>query len=262
MKCYCLASSSAGNCFILDFDIGGISTKIMVECGIPLSQIYSKCNELGIDFSEIKGCLITHHHNDHSKCCKDLKRLNIPLYASKETFEELSIKGNVIYPKQKFRVANGLYCVSFPVEHDALGSVGFVIKTESECVIFINDHKRWTINLHQLKPNYVFIECNYDHKIVYPQIYDLNKRKEEIGYEDSEMREINTKLKQLERNVNAHCSLRGTIKGLSKLDLSKCQSIFLLHLSDRYANEYKMKNEIQATFGIKTYVAKKFGGIK
>ena len=262
MKAYCLGSSSSGNAFILDFDIDGKSTKVLIECGFQLSYIYQKCNELGIGLNEVEACLISHSHQDHCKSARELSRLDIPLFASKETFKALSIKGNVIEPKQKFRVANGLFGMAFEVEHDIEGSYGYVLKTKDECVIFIIDHKRYTTNLSHLKPDYVFIECNYDQKVVYPQYHELVKRKDELGFEDEERHEINVKLKQMERNINSHASLRGTEKGLAKMDLSNCKAIFLTHLSDRYANEYKMKNEIQALFGVKTYVCKKIGGIK
>ena len=66
----------------------------------------------------------------------------------------------------------------------------------------------------------------------------------------------------MDRNIKSHASLRGTERGLSMMNLSNCKAIFLTHLSDRYANEYKMKNEIQAMFGAKTYVCGRKGGIK
>ena len=262
MKCYCLASSSAGNCFIFDFDIEGKSTKVMVECGIGMREIYAKCNENNIDLSEIQACLITHSHQDHCKSAKDLYKRNIPLIAHFKTLEQLNLKGQGIMPKQKFRVANGLFGMAFDVEHDIEGSVGYILKTENECVIFIIDHKKFKSNLTHLKPDYVFIECNYDQKVVYPQIYELNKRKEELLPNDSERHEINIKLKQFDRNINSHASLSGCEKGLAKMDLSNCKAIFLTHLSDRYANEYKMKNEIQSIFRVKTYVCRKNGGLK
>ena len=262
MKAYCLASSSEGNCFVFDFEIEGKSHKIMIECGLPLSTIYKKLNELNIKFSEIEACLITHHHGDHSLSASKLIERGVPVFASKGTLDTLKVKGNVIYPKQKFRVLNGLFGMCFEVEHDAVDSMGFIIKTATECMIFINDNKKWNTNLISIKPDYVFIECNYDQRIVYPQITDLQKRKDEIAYEDDEMREINTKLKQFDRNVHNHASLRGCIKGLHKLNLSQCKAIVLMHLSDRYENEYRFKNEIQREFGIRTYVAKKQGGIK
>lgn len=261
-KAKCLASSSEGNCFLFTFDIEGQPHRVLVEAGIPTTTLYKKLNELQIKLSDIEACLITHHHSDHSRSASALIERGVPVFASKGTLDTLNVKGNVIYPREKFRVLNGLFAIGFPVEHDAIDSMGFIIKTADDCVIFINDNKRWTTNLTHIKPDYVFIECNYDNKIVYPQISVLEKRKEELAYDDPELKEVNTKLKQLNRNVGSHMSLRGCIKGLHKLNLSKCKYIFLMHLSDRYANEYKMKTEIQNEFGIRTYVCKKIGGIK
>ena len=98
MKCYCLASSSQGNCFIMDFDIEGKSTKILLECGLPYHEILKKCNELGIDFSDIQACLITHAHQDHCKSAKDLYKRKMPIIAHFKTLEQLSIKGQGIMP--------------------------------------------------------------------------------------------------------------------------------------------------------------------
>lgn len=262
MKAYCLASSSSGNAFLLDFDIKGKSTKIMVECGLPYKTILKKLNEIGVGINEVQTCLITHSHQDHCKSAVDLARREIPIFASKDTLEAIKVKGNVIYPKQRFRVIDGLFGMAFEVEHDAKGSVGYVLKTETECVIFVIDHKRFTTNLTHIKPDYVFIECNYDQKVVYPQITELNRRKSELAFDDDETHEINIKLKQMERNINSHASIRGTERGLSMMNLSNCKTIFLTHLSDRYANEYKMKNEIQTMFGVKTFVCLRGGGIK
>ena len=262
MKSYCLASSSAGNCFILEFSINGMPTRIMVECGISIRDIYKRLNEQGILLSSIQACLITHAHQDHCKSAKDIQSLGIPLFASKDTLEKISCKGNELTLEKPNRVLNGLFVMPFEVEHDIEGAVGFIIKTKEECVFFANDHKRWTSNLLNFQPDYVFIECNYDHKTVYAQLGDLRKQKKNTDLKEEEKKEINIKIEQHERNLNAHCSLHGTIEGLKKLDLSKCQSIFLMHLSDRYANEYRMKNEVQDKFKIRTYVCKKNGGIK
>ena len=239
MKSYCLASSSAGNCFILEFSINGMPTRIMVECGISMRDIYKRLNEQGILLSSIQACLITHAHQDHCKSAKDIQSLGIPLFASKDTLEKISCKGNELTLEKPNRVLNGLFVMPFEVEHDIEGAVGFIIKTKEECVFFANDHKT-----------------------VYAQLGDLRKQKKNTDLKEEEKKEINIKIEQHERNLNAHCSLHGTIEGLRKLDLSKCQSIFLMHLSDRYANEYRMKNEVHDTFSIKTYVCKKGGGIK
>lgn len=262
MKAECLASSSSGNCFILEFDIDGEPVRIMVECGISIKDIYSKLNSRAIPISSIQACLITHAHGDHSKSASKIESLGMPIFASKGTLEQISCKGNELILNKPNRVLKGLFVLPFEVEHDCKGSVGFVIKTKEECVIFVNDHKKWNENLSNFKPDYVFIECNYEHTMVYAQYWELKKMKRDGGLSDATLREVNMKLAQHERNLNSHCSLNGTIKGLEKLNLKNCKAIFLMHLSDRYANEYKMKNEVQNRFHIRTFVCKKDGGIK
>lgn len=262
MKAYCLASSSSGNCYILEFENDGIPTRIMVECGIPLKEIYKRSSEYGIDLSTIKCCLVTHAHGDHSKAAKDMIRLGIPLFAHKDTLSLLNLKGRELVELKPIGVCEGIKVMAFSVEHDISGAVGFVIKTKNECVMFINDHKRWTANLSNFKPDYIFIECNYDHTVVYAQVYELKKLKKNVVSGSLEAKDINSRLAQHERNINAHCSLNGTIKGLNKLNLKNTKCIFLMHLSDRYANEYKMKREVQLSTGIRTLVCYKAGGVK
>ena len=235
----------------------------MVECGISMTDIRTKLNAKGIMLSSIKACLITHAHSDHSMSAKKILASGIPVYASEPTIRLINLLGGhslaILKPN---KITDGIYVLPFEVEHDCEGSVGFVIKTKEETVIFVNDHKRWSVNLINIKPDYVFIECNYDHAMVYAQYHELKKLKSTETLSQEEEKEVNIKIEQHERNINSHCSLAGTIRGLQKLNLSNCKAIFLIHLSDRYANEYKMKNEIQNKFNIRTYASKKLGGIK
>lgn len=55
MEINILASSSKGNCYIVDDG----RTKIMIDCGIPIRQIKKGC---GFKTHEISGCLISHEH--------------------------------------------------------------------------------------------------------------------------------------------------------------------------------------------------------
>lgn len=257
-KFYCLASSSSGNAFI--FEIG--DTAILIECGIPLKEIYAKCNNAKIDFSKIKACLITHAHNDHCKSAKDIERLNIPIYASNDTLQAIKCKGIVLNNEQPITIAKGVAVMPFYVNHDIDGAMGFIIKSKETTIIFINDSKSWNADLRNFKPQYVFIECNFDDKIVYAQLNELKKEIQNVVLGEKDYKEEHIQIAQHERNVKAHQSLRTCINGLRKLNLSQCRCIFLMHLSDRYANEYKFKNTIQQEFGIKTLVCGKKGGIK
>ena len=255
MKPYCFASSSAGNCYILEFEVEGVPTRLMVECGIPYRLIVQKAITDSVDLATVKACLITHAHGDHSRAAKDIARLGIPVFSKKETLGALNVQGEELVDLQPKKVCKGVYALAFPVEHDCPGSAGFIIKTKDECVLFVNDHKRWTSDLRNFKPDYIFIECNYDHKVVYAQLHALQKKQNRTLEEEM-------KIRQHERNLNSHCSLHGTLKGLAKLNLKNCKAIFLMHLSDRYANEYRMKREIQNETGVLTLVCQKNGGIK
>lgn len=262
MKPTCIASSSSGNCYVFEFDIEGMPTRIMVECGVPMSDIYKGLNKNLIGIETIKACLITHAHQDHCKAARDMARIGIPVFASKPTLNALQLETEELHHLEPKCVVKGIYAMPFEVEHDIEGAFGFVIKTKTECVIFVNDHKRWTCDLRNFKPDYVFIECNYYHKVVYAQLNELKKKMATTSLSLDEFNESKLKIAQHERNLNSHCSLHGTLKGLDKLNLTKCKAIFLMHLSDRYANEYKMKNEVQLHTGILTYVCMKNGGIK
>jgi len=52
MEINVLASSSQGNCYLLDHEL-------MVECGIPLREIKKKG---GFRVHEIRACLVSHEH--------------------------------------------------------------------------------------------------------------------------------------------------------------------------------------------------------
>ena len=65
LKITALASSSAGNCYMID---NGHS-RLMIECGIPWRTIKDK---LGFELSGISGVLVSHEHGDHSKAVKCL----------------------------------------------------------------------------------------------------------------------------------------------------------------------------------------------
>lgn len=266
MKAVCLASSSAGNCFLLTFDAVGGTHTLMVEAGIPPKEILGKLTSNGIMASEIEACLITHAHGDHCKAAASVAGWGVPVFASKETLAHPTCgvggRGNALEPLKPTKVCDGVYVMAFPVNHDIEGAMGFLIKTPTETVLFINDSKSWDANLSAFEPDYVFIECNYWERQVYAQLGELRKDIESGELTELEKREAQAKTKQHERNINSHMSLKGCIRGLRKLNLKKCVAIFLMHLSDRYANEYEMKSKVEAETGVRTLVCKKQGGIK
>lgn len=237
MDIKCLASSSSGNCYVIDDG----HSKLLLEGGIPYKVIVSKLNEHQLKLNNFAGCVVSHSHNDHSIAINDLSRF-MTVYASAETLEKVSGSKQII--KSGTRTTIGSYSViAFNTEHDCPGSLGFIIRSNrtGESLLFLTDTKYIKFNLNGFRFNYVMIECNYVDELL-------------------ESQEINFALKK--RLINSHMSLTTCIKTLKSFDLSKCKEIYLVHLSDARSDEQLMKKEVSSEFGILTYVCGKNGGYK
>ncbi len=235
MKIESLASSSSGNCYVIDDG----HNKLLLEGGIPYKELVSKLNKLHLKITDFVGCVVSHSHNDHAKAMKDISRF-ILVYASVETLEQKYVKGHTL--KSARRIDIGSYqVISFNTEHDCPGSLGFIIRSykTGESLLFLTDTKYIKFNLRNFKFNYVMIECNYIDSILDEQ-------------------EINFALKK--RLLNSHMSLTTCVKTLKSFDLSECKEIYLIHLSDHRSDEQLMKKTIASEFGIVTKVCKKHGG--
>ena len=60
MKLTALGSSSAGNCFVMEFDMGEgrKPVSLMVECGFPYQSIIKKATKSRIQLSDLDACLV------------------------------------------------------------------------------------------------------------------------------------------------------------------------------------------------------------
>jgi len=245
MKITCLASSSTGNCYVIDDG----HNKLLLEGGIPFKKIVSKLNEHQLKFSDFVGCLVSHSHNDHAKAIRELSRF-IQINGSKETLEhffdltDLRIINNKIWTlysglKTKLKTYE---IIPFSTEHDCPGSLGFIIKsnTTNEIMLFATDTKYILYNLSRYKFDSIMIECNYNEELL-------------------DIQDINPALKK--RLINSHMSLTTCVKTLKSFDLSRCKEIYLIHLSASRSDEKLMKNTVASEFGIATYVCGKNGGV-
>lgn len=258
----CLGSSSSGNCYLMQFSTptGTYKKTIMIEAGLPFNIIKKRAaqNNASEMLSNLNALLVTHNHYDHCIALPNILNYAIDTYATSEVFEKFmdktkySFAKKVIEPGNDYCVENLLFLYPFPVEHDAPNSVGFIIYCQAtdERILFINDCKYVKEDLSTYKFDYVFIECNYEDKQT-RTLYSLAKQENDL-----------VQLKQYERVINAHMGLATTKKILNKLNLTRCKAIFLMHLSDRHANEYLMKRIISASTKIPTLVCQKNGGIR
>ena len=240
----------------MQFSTLGYQQTIMVECGFNWKEIIKRAiamNGKSI-LDNVSACLITHGHSDHARGIKQVMFNGIDTFASEDVHNQYgtTARGINIKDGETKCIAPDLFVTAFKVEHDYPNSLGFIIKCTktNEMVLFVNDCKYFTYDLSNFVFDYIFMECNYEDRTTYAQYNQAVKNNDKI------------KEAQYYRVIHSHMSLNSTKKNLSKLNLNNVKGIFLMHLSDRNANEYQMKNEIRELTRKQVLVCQKNGGIK
>lgn len=242
-----LASSSSGNCYYLELDRGPDFKpfKLLLEIGISWKDFIKKTVENRINAADIDVCLITHSHSDHCRGAIDLIKRGYKVYGNEHvTIDKYRLKAK----ETKFIGAN-ISVTPFEVMHDAPDPLGYVIMTPTLKILFVMDCKYFKADLSTMKFDYVFIEANYDGQILH------------YAKQDALAKNDKPNIKRYERLFDSHMSIANTIKTLKTLDLSNCKAIFLMHLSDRHANENIFKTRVKEELKINCFVCKKNGGI-
>ena len=218
-----LASSSAGNAYILDDG----RSKLLIECGIPYKRLQKL---MGFGTSALCGCIVSHEHRDHAKCHMDLIKNGVPVYASKGTAAALGCDALSAFGKGEgdaygpFQVAS-FDVLPFTTFHDAAEPCGYLVRSRvnGEKLVFATD----TVSLAYTfsGPTWIAIECNYD--------------------EDILSRATHLPAKVVHRIRNSHMEVGRVCDFLRRQDLTQCRRIYLLHLSDACSNEGLMIGTVE-----------------
>ncbi len=235
MQITCLASSSAGNCYYLDNG----SSLLLLEAGIKYKDLVTELARKQLKLTDFKHCLISHTHKDHSVAANDLSRF-MTICGSETTVKDVPGKKKELTTRRWYSL--GEYQVlAIETEHDCEGSLAYIIKSKGETVLFLTDAKYIKYDLSSFQFDHILIECNYDDAVL--GTIELHPALEK-------------------RLINSHMSLTTCVKTLKSFDLSKCKAIYLVHLSDRHANEQKMSQTVMKETGIPVYICGKYGGMR
>lgn len=184
LKFCSLASGSSGNCQYVATN----ETGLLVDAGLSGKYIKGALENIDVDINTITGLLVTHEHSDHIKGIGVLmRRYNVPLYITKETWSAMSTKigkvdeEKVIFINKNEEVNIGDIIVKpYEVSHDAVDPVGYTFKYDDSKVSIVTDLGYMTDDImNEIKDSdLLLIESNHDEEMLkmgsYP--YYLKRR--------------------------------------------------------------------------------------
>ncbi len=166
MRFAVLGSGSAGNAAVVDCD----GLRLLVDAGLSAKQLTLRLRHLGIEPASLHGVLLTHEHGDHVRGLKVfLKNFGIPVFATAATsrvVREMGIDGGtwkVFEAGQAFRI-HGTTIETFPIQHDAVDPVGFVVGHGERRLGMVSDAGFVTRGMCERlrRLDALFVEANYD----------------------------------------------------------------------------------------------------
>ena len=227
-----IASSSLGNAY----HITDGHCPILIEAGIPFKKL-----RIALDFqiSNLSGCLVTHSHGDHSKAVPDLLKAGVDCYMTAGTAINLGVQYvhqvKIIEPQKQFHIGTWDVLPFRTEHHDIDGtlmdSVGFLIRSGSYKILFLTDS--FYSEFYFDGCTHILCEANYAADLL----------------EKSDMPESHKK-----RVIQSHFSLANVKDFLKACDLSRCQQIYLIHLSAGHSDAGRFKREVEELTGIPTFV--------
>ena len=166
----CFASGSSGNCYYL----GTRQQGILIDAGISARSIQKYLREMGLDFPNIMGVLITHDHADHIRAVGTLgERVHLPIYSTALIHEGIDRNYGV---REKLRTSRryfekgkewelfGMKINTFNVEHDSTECVGYSIDYLGQRFVIMTDcgSVNAEMEAYVRTANHLVIEANHD----------------------------------------------------------------------------------------------------
>lgn len=170
----CFASGSSGNCYYL----GTPHTGLLIDAGISARTIQRNLREMGLDFHNIIGVLVTHDHADHIRAVGTLgERIHIPIYSTKEIHEGIDHNYGVM---EKLRTSRRFFepetewklfdftINTFHISHDSTDCVGYVIDYRDQRFMIATDcgEPNNKMCAYMRTANHLVIEANHDEQML------------------------------------------------------------------------------------------------
>lgn len=170
----CFASGSSGNCYYL----GTLKSGILIDAGISARTIQKHLREMGLDFANIMGVLITHDHADHIRAVGTLgEKVHLPIYSTPLIHEGINRNYGVqlklrtsqrYFNKGEQWELNGMTINTFDISHDSTECVGYVIDYAGQRFMIATDcgEPNDQMEAYMRTANHIVIEANHDEQML------------------------------------------------------------------------------------------------
>ncbi|WKZ56662.1 MAG: MBL fold metallo-hydrolase [Bdellovibrionota bacterium] len=213
MQISVLSSGSRANATVIESK----DRRVLIDCGLSARELERRLAFHRINPQSIEGILVTHEHSDHVRGLSVFsRRWGIPVFANELTQGELEEVYAIETIKTSGTFELGPFSISsFPVVHDALDPVAFVVRAEGMKFAQCTDLGRVTPEvLKALRGCHVVVlESNHDQEMLRTCDYPWP-------------------LKQRISSTHGHLSNDAAGALLAEIRHSELQRVFLGHLSE------------------------------
>ena len=222
MRFASLGSGSRGNALVVEADAGGVTTRVLLDCGFGPRELALRLARLGLTGDDLDAVLVTHEHSDHSAgVMKCARRFAMEVFLSHGTLACLpQDRGvppvlKVIDSHQVFAIG-ALEIQPFPVPHDAREPVQFVFSDGRHHLGVLTDTGAATPHILTMLDgcDALVLECNHDKAMLANGSYPRH-------------------LKQRIAGRFGHLDNQAAADLLAALDCSQLQHIVAAHLSEQ-----------------------------
>lgn len=169
----------------------------------------------------------------------------MPTYLSEQTIDKFKLKESInLKNTKKFKI-NTIDVIPFELQHGDSECYGFIFHDKESLIFFATDFMLMNQDFSAFPFTEIYIETNYSESKIQNA---LNLAKE------SDLESI-----KMQRQINTHTSVENAVKYLKKMNLSKCNKIIGIHVSDQFGNINEIKSKIYSEFNIPTYCFNKKG---
>lgn len=228
-----LASGSRGNCLIVE--VG--RTRVLIDCGLNLTDTERRLERLGIAPGEINAILVTHEHGDHASGVFEYAAAHrVTVYLTFGTLGAMRQEGKVIEGVRTVQVdgrqslaVDDVQVHPFTVPHDSREPVQYVLSDGASRLGVVTDVGTTTAHLQQVLSGLdaLVLECNYDRDMLWRGAYP-KWLKERIGgpfghldNRDSERLLAGLERSRLKHVIGAHLSQQNNRPELARAALAR-----------------------------------------